>query len=259
VRKDDRQVSPLAALAITGAGFAAGTINTVVGSGSLITFPVLIALGYGSLVANVTNTVGLVAGSVSGAYGYRRELVGQRARVLRLGAVAATGGLTGGVLLLLAPKAFAAVVPALIIAAALLMAIQPRLAARLRRRADPSSAGRGRAVALVTGVALTAVYGGYFGAAQGVLLLALLGTLLTDDLQRLNGLKNVLAGIVNGVAAVLFACTGDVRWSVAGLLALGAVVGGQVGAAAARRVPAVVLRAVVVVGGLTVGLVLALR
>lgn len=261
-------MGPLQGLAVGAAGLVAGTVNTIVGSGSLVTFPVLLACGYSPLVANVSNTVGLVPGSVSGAIGYRRELAGQRGRVLRWAIAAAVGGLVGGVLLLAAPDTFEAVVPGLVIAAALLMAASPRLSARARARAGAAVGPAGRAalgvrreprlpVALAVG--LTGVYGGYFGAAQGVILLALLALLVEEDLQRLNAAKNVLASAINAVAAVLFILVSDVDWAVAAVLAVGSTVGGQLGAAAGRRIPARVLRAVVVVGGLGVGIVLLLR
>jgi len=252
-------VGPLQGLAIFAAGTVAGAINTIVGSGSLVTFPVLLAAGYPPLVANVSNTVGLVPGSVSGAIGYRRELRGQRSRLLRLGVASALGGLTGGLLLLAAPGTFEAVVPLLVIGAALLMAASPRLSARLRARTGMRGVRREPRVLVPLAVGLTGVYGGYFGAAQGVILLAFLGLLVADDLQRLNAAKNVLAGIVNGVAALLFVSVTHVDWAVVGVLAVGSTVGGQLGAAVGRRVPARVLRAVVVVGGLAVGTVLLLR
>jgi len=226
---------------------AAGAVNTIVGSGSLITFPTLLALGYPPVVANVSNTVGLVPGSISGAVGYRRELRGQGARLVALAAASVTGGLTGGVLLLMLPgSVFRGVVPVLILGACVLVALQPRLA----RRAAAGGGGRAHGgPALFAGVYATGVYGGYFGAAQGVILLALLAIFVDDSLQRLNGIKNVLAGLVNGVAAVLFVAAADVAWEAAGLLAAGAVVGGQIGAGVGRRIPARLLRAVVVAVG----------
>ncbi|HEY0559348.1 MAG TPA: sulfite exporter TauE/SafE family protein [Frankiaceae bacterium] len=269
----------LGGVAVAAAGLFAGTINTVVGSGSLVTFPVLLGVGYSPLVANVSNTVGLVPGSVSGAIGYRRELVGQRGRAVRLGACSLLGGLTGGLLLLGFPNAFRSIVPWLVIAAALLMAAQPRLSALLRARAErrtpaaavpagaPAAAGAPTApvtrpdsrIVLPVLVFATGVYGGYFGAAQGVVLLALLGILADDGLQRLNALKNVLAGVVNGVAAVLFILVSHVSWPAALLIGAGALVGGQVGAVVARRIPPAVLRAVISVGGVVVGVVLLVR
>ena len=253
-------MGPLGALAVVGAGFGAGTINTVVGSGSLVTYPVLIALGYSPLVANVSNTIGLAPGNFSGAIGYRRELKGQRARILWLGSYSLAGGLSGGLLLLAAPKAFSAIVPALIIFAALLMAVQPRLARWLRaRQASNATTDDQRKLVLPALVFATGVYGGYFGAAQGVILLALLGLSINDGLQRLNGLKNVLTGIVNGVAAILFMIASTPSWAVAGLIAVSSILGAQVGAAVARRIPDRVLRAIVVLGGLTIGIILAVR
>jgi uncharacterized membrane protein YfcA len=233
-----------------GAGFAAGTVNTIVGSGSLITFPTLLGLGYAPVVANVSNTVGMFPGSLSGAVGYRRELAGQRSRVVRLGLVAVLGGVTGGLLLIALPaEAFDRVIPFLILAACVLMAMQPRLSAILaRRRRDGETSGALIALA----VYLTAVYGGYFGAAQGVVLMAFLAILLTEDLQRLNGLKNVLVMLVNGVAALLFLVVAPIAWDAAVPLAVGAIGGGQLGAAIGRRIPTGVLRVVVVTAGTVV-------
>ena len=237
------------ALAIIGVGFAAGAINAIVGSGSLITFPTLVALGYKPVVANVSNTVGLAFGSISGAIGYRRELKGQGERLRVLAPASFVGGLTGGILLLTLPSSvFDAVVPALILVACGLVVFQPRLSRWIvdRRRVEPKHGG----LLLLAGVYLTGIYGGYFGAAQGVILLSLLGIFLVDDLQRLNGAKNVLAGIVNGTAAVLFAVSADVAWDVAGLIAVSSIVGGQVGALVGRRIPRPLLRAIIVVVGL---------
>jgi len=240
-------VHPLEALAIVAAGLAAGAINTIVGSGSLITFPTLLALGYPPVVANVSNTIGLVPGSLSGAYGYRRELAGQRERIVRLGVAAVAGGITGGVLLLVLPSsAFERIVPVLILVAVGLVAVQPRLAQVMARR---GSAGREHTLPLAIGVYLTGIYGGYFGAAQGVILIALLGIFLPDDLQRLNGLKNVLAFLVNAVAAILFIAVAPIAWPAAILLAIGSTIGGQVGARAGRRLPAPALRGVIIVVG----------
>ncbi|HEX6597416.1 MAG TPA: sulfite exporter TauE/SafE family protein [Acidimicrobiales bacterium] len=239
-------MSPGEALAILAAGLAAGTINTIVGSGSLITFPTLLAVGYAPVVANVSNTIGLVTGSISGAVGYRHELVGQAGRVRALAIAAVAGGLTGGVLLLVLPgSVFRGVVPVLILLACVLVAIQPRLARRAAERPRRAHGGPWLLLTIFT----TGIYGGYFGAAQGVLFIALLGIFLDDSLQRLNGLKNVLAAFVNGVAALLFIVAADVAWEAAGLLAAGAVVGGQVGAKVGRRIPAPWLRAVIVVVG----------
>ena len=223
-------------VAIAAAGLAAGAINTLVGSGTLITFPVLLAFGYAPVTANVTNTIGLVPGSVSGAIGYRRELAGQRARVLRLGAMSLAGGITGAVLLLVLPaSAFKAIVPVFIAIALVLTVLQPRLTRWLERPRDrPRAPGLGaRAVA----VYLTGVYGGYFGAAQGILLLAILGVALAQDLQRTNALKNVLAGLVNGVAGVYFVFAAHVDWGPAAIIA-GDLDRGRAAGCALRPAPA---------------------
>ena len=244
-------MSPLEAVAIVAAGLAAGTMNTIVGSGSLITFPTLLAFGYAPVLANVSNTIGLVPGSLSGAIGYRRELAGQRGRAIRLGTAAALGGLTGGLLLLALPAAaFEKIVPVLILVSVGLIALQPRLS---RALGDRRVAGREHTVPLVVTLYLTGIYGGYFGAGQGVIMMALLGVFLPDDLQRLNGLKNVLAVLINSVAAVLFIVFAQVAWAPAILLAIGAVVGGQVGATVGRRLPTKVLRTVIMVVGTVVG------
>ena len=240
-------MDPLEALAIAVAGVAAGTINTVVGSGTLVTFPVLLAFGYPPVVANVSNTIGLVPGSVSGAVGYRRELRGQGGRALRFGAMSLLGAVTGAILLLtLPPSAFKAIVPGFIAVALVLVVAQPRLSRRLAARRPPGGhAGAAPSLAVYA----SGVYGGYFGAAQGILLLAVLGLALPDDLQRINALKNVLALIVNLVAGIVFALVAHVAWAAAALVALGAVVGGQLGAHVGRRLPPAVLRAVIVVVG----------
>ena len=268
------------AVAILGAGMAAGTINTVVGSGTLITFPTLLAFGYPPLIANVSNTVGLVPGVLSGIYGFRRELVGQRKRLLFLGSGSLLGGVLGAILLLRLPaSAFNAIVPVLIGIALVLVVLQPRLAARMaaRRQAaadtgsdksdtadqigvpqqsedslervtDPGVARGGFLLwALVFG---TGVYGGYFGAAQGVLLLAFLGIAFTDPMAKLNGAKNVLAALVNGVAGVIFIALSPINWAVVALIACGSIVGGQIGARIGRRLPPMALRALIVCVGI---------
>ncbi|MFE5857836.1 sulfite exporter TauE/SafE family protein [Streptomyces sp. NPDC056500] len=257
---------------VLAAGLAAGTLNTVVGSGSLLTFPVLVALGYPPVVANVSNTIGLTPGSISGALGCRRELLAQKDRLLPLSIAAVLGGLAGGLLLLSLPAdSFRAVVPLLVLLAALLMALQPwltRLVAERRSRAAGQLAATTGATAVAAprtvgrllplSVFAVSVYGGYFGAAQGVLLLAQLAIVLDDDLRLLNGLKNLLQALVNLVAAVLFALTADVAWLPVLLVALGSIPGGLLGAALGRRVPASVLRAVVVTVGTVAGVALLL-
>jgi uncharacterized protein len=236
-------------LAIAAAGLAAGTINTVVGSGTLITFPVLLAFGYAPVTANVSNTVGLVPGSVSGAVGYRRELAGQRKQAIRLGTASVLGGITGAVLLLVLPaSAFEAIVPAFIALALLLIVLQPRLNRLLATRAAHSPhTGR----VLLLALYVTGVYGGYFGAAQGILLLGILGLALTQDLHRTNALKNVLAGLVNGVAGVYFILVAHIDWGPAAIIACSSIVGAQIGACYGRRLPPVALRGLIVVVGVT--------
>jgi uncharacterized protein len=235
-------------VAIALAGLAAGAINTVVGSGTLITFPVLLAFGYPPVTANVSNTIGLVPGSVSGAIGYRRELAGQRSRALRLGACSLVGGAAGAILLLVLPdEAFDAIVPAFIALALALVVAQPRIDRYLAERR--ARASREHGVMTPLGILATGVYGGYFGAAQGIMLLAVLGIAPPQDLQRSNALKNVLAGIANGVAGLVFAIAADVDWGVAALIAAGSIAGGQVGAAYGRRLSPRALRAAVVLVG----------
>lgn len=230
------------------AGLAAGTINTVVGSGTLITFPVLLAFGYAPVTANVSNTIGLVPGSVSGAIGYRRELSGQRSRAIRLGTMSVLGGVTGAVLLLVLPAAaFKAVVPVFIALALVLTLLQPRLNVWLvKREIDLDHRG-----AILTPLAIYAigVYGGYFGAAQGILLLGVLGVALTQDLHRTNALKNVLAGLTNGVAGVYFVFAAHVEWAPAAIIAVTSILGAQLGARYGRRLHPDALRALIVVVG----------
>jgi hypothetical protein len=278
----------LQALAIFAAGLAAGTINTVVGSGTLITFPTLLAFGYPPVLANVSNNVGLVPGVASGVHGYRAELVGQRRRLIRLGSASLCGGLVGAILLLVLPAgAFKAIVPALIGIALVMVVFQPRLAkwvaSRQRGRAVPAgdSDGNGGGTAGTAGapgtggpttvdvvvpvrqdtalqvggpvmwvlVFLSGVYGGYFGAAQGVLLLGLMGVAFTDSIQRINGVKNVLAGLVNGIAAVVFVLATHIDWGAAGLIAAGAIIGGQIGARVGRKLPPWALRVLIICVG----------
>jgi uncharacterized membrane protein YfcA len=226
------------------AGLAAGAINTVVGSGTLITFPVLLALGVPPVTANVSNTIGLVPGSFSGTWSYRRELDGQRGRLIRLGSASLLGGIAGALLLLVLPAGvFKAVVPVLIIVALGLVVAQPWLS----RAGQHGSAAH--PVLLWGAVLLTGVYGGYFGAAQGVLLIAILGTLLDADLQRMNALKNVLTGLVNGVAGVIFIALATPNWTYVAIIAVGSALGGQVGGIIGRRLSPAALRGIIVVVG----------
>ncbi|QBR91096.1 sulfite exporter TauE/SafE family protein [Nocardioides euryhalodurans] len=245
-------------VAILLAGVAAGTINTVVGSGTLITFPTLLAFGVPPVTANVSNTIGLVPGSVSGAIGYRRELAGQRSRLLRLASASLLGGTAGAVLLLVLPSAaFDAIVPALIGLGLVLVVTGPWISRRVAARAESRGGLPEHGAWWVwPAVALAGVYGGYFGAAQGVLLVAILGIGVADSLQRHNATKNVLAGLVNAIAAAVFIVVAHVDWAVAGLIAAGSIVGGQIGASVGRRLPPLVLRGVIVVVGVVALVVL---
>ena len=240
-------MTPFEAGAIFGAGIAAGTINTIVGSGSLVTFPTLLAFGYHPLDANVSNTVGLVPGSVSGAVGYRRELVGQRSRVLRLGVASGAGGLTGAMLLLAFPGAFASIVPVLIAVALILVAAGPRLSKALASHRHEESH---RSWPLVVLFFATAIYGGYFGAGMGIIMIALLMIFIPDTLQRLNGLKNVIAALINGVAGLFFVAVAPVHLDLVLLIAAGSILGGQLGAGVGRKLPAPVLRLAIIGVGL---------
>lgn len=236
------------------AGVGAGFINTVVGSGTLITFPTLLALGVPPVLANVSNTIGLTPGSFSGAWAMRPELVGQRRRILRLGPLSLVGGIVGAVLLLrLPPEAFVAIVPVLIGLGCVLVVLQPVLSRRVQTRreraGEPAAGPPGGPAWLGAGVLATGVYGGYFGAAQGVLLLGILGIGLDEPLPRVNALKNVLAMLVNGVAGVVFIVVSDVDWPVAAVIAVGSVLGAQLGARVGRRLPPTVYRVVIVAVG----------
>jgi uncharacterized membrane protein YfcA len=247
-------VTWLEMVAVALAGVAAGTINTVVGSGTLVTFPTLLAFGVPPVTANVSNNIGLVPGSFSGAWGYRRELRGQRERLVRLGSASLTGGVLGAVLLIALPAAaFRTIVPVLILTGVVLVIFQPAISRRVVARAERRGSGvpEHGAVWVWAMVLLTGIYGGYFGAAQGVLLMAIMGIGIQDSLQRLNGTKNVLAGLVNAVAALIFIAVAEVDWLIVALIAAGAVVGGQLGATVGRRLPPVVLRIVIVAVGLT--------
>ncbi len=233
------------------AGFAAGAINVAVGSGTLVTFPVLLAIGYSPLVANVSNTLGLVPASAAGAIGYRDELRNRRSQLVQFASASATGGVLGAVLLLTLPAgAFEVIVPVLVALAVLLVALQPLLSARVRS-VDRGSTRRTAGPVLFGAIFATGVYGGYFGAAQGVILLGVMGLALSSDLQEINAIKNVLAGVVNAVAALVFVVSADVAWGPVVLIAIGSAAGGTLGAKIARRLPPIALRALVVVVGLT--------
>lgn len=246
-------MGPVEAATVLLAGVAAGMVNTVVGSGTLITFPTLLACGLPSVSANVSNCVGLVFGSLTGTWGYRAELGGQRPVLVRLAPVSLLGAVAGALLLLWLPEAaFATIIPVLIgIALVLVLAQAPISRAAGARRERSGRPARTVGPGAMTGVMLSSVYGGYFGAAQGVLLIGMLGALLDEPLQRVNALKNLLAAIVNGVAAVTFIVVrpDSVSWIAVTMIAAGSVLGGLTGAGIGRRLPPAWLRAVVVVVG----------
>jgi len=245
-------VSVLEVLAILAAGMAAGTINTIVGSGTLVTFPVLLFLGFPPLSANVSNNIGLVAGGVSGSYGYRHELTGNARTLRRLMPLSFVGSVIGAALLLVLPAAaFKAIVPALIVVALVLVLFGPRLQATGAAHHHDEAAPRWHTWLIGVGVLVAGMYGGYFGAAQGVLLMGLFSALSTEPLQRLNGYKNVLSLIVNFVAAIMFVifARDQINWVVALLIGIGAFVGGIVGARVGRRIPPTALRGLIILIG----------
>src|SRR5688572_20296320 len=250
--------------AVAAAGFCAGGINAVVGSGTLVSFPVLLAVGLPPVPATISNSLGLIAGNLSGSIGYRRELRGQRPLLLRLLPASVLGALTGAFLLLHLPAAsFEAIVPVLIGIAVVLVAVQPAVQRRV-----PTAGGAperrvtgARLAGLFAGAYATGTYGGYFAASQGVLQIGIFGLLLRESLQRLNALKNVLTLTVNTVAAGAYVvvATDRIDWTAAGLLAVGSLVGGHVSARFGRRLPSAVLRTAIVVLGVVAMGVLANR
>jgi uncharacterized protein len=253
-------------LLLAGAALVAGAVNAVAGGGSLLSFPALLAVGYPALTANVTNSVALTPGYLGGTVGYRRELAGQRARILALGATSATGAVVGAFLLLVSSAAlFERIVPLLIFLACGLLAAQPRLARLVRERREdpgggPTPSGRagldGHTVALFAAQFLAAVYGAYFGAGVGIMMLAILGIFVADTLQRLNALKGLMSLLVAVVAAVAFALFADVSWVAVAVMAAASLLGGQLGVMLARRLNDQALRWLVIAFGITVGVYL---
>ena len=251
-------MSTVEIIAIFLAGVGAGTINTVVGSGTLITFPTLIAFGFPPVTATMSNAIGLVPGNVSGTWGYRRELAGQGPRLRWQIPASFLGAITGAWLLLHLPeKTFLTVVPILLVIALILVVIQPRLQTWVRRRAeaagrDQAVVGRGRFAALIVLTFLVGIYGGYFAAAQGILLVGVMGALLPESMQRINAAKNLLVLVVNVVAATAYTIVAfdRIAWGAAGLIAVGSPIGGFIGAGVGRKLSPVALRAVIVLLGL---------
>lgn len=249
------------ALVIALAGMAAGTINTIVGSGTLVTFPTLLFFGYPPVSANISNSLGLVAGGVSGAWGYRHELRSLGPMLARLAPVSFLGSVIGALLLLWLPaEAFEAIVPVLIGLALLLVVFGPALN-RWAASQHATTLSTGRWVALLLGILLAGMYGGYFGAAQGVLLIGVMSVLLPLGLQQINGIKNVLGMIVNLVAAVVFLVVQpeQINWAIAGLIAAGSLVGGVIGAKIGRAMPPWLLRGAIVTIGIVAIVVLLTR
>jgi uncharacterized membrane protein YfcA len=244
-------VTPETVGLLAGAGLLAGGVNAVAGGGSLISFPALLAAGYPAVTANVTNTVALFPGYAGSVAGGRLELDGQGARVRAIAVTSVVGAIGGAVLLLTTPgEVFRSIVPFLILLACGLLLAQPRLAAMVQRRTE-SDAGH-RSPTLQLAVLLAAVYGAYFGAGLGVLLLGVLGIFLAEQLRRVNALKNVLSLVINAVALVAFGVFGPVAWEAVLVVATTSLAGGYLGARVARRIPSGVLRAGVVVYGVVV-------
>lgn len=255
------------------AGFWAGMINVVVGSGTLVTFPVLLLFGYPPLTANISNNIGLVAGGLSGTWGYRRELAPNKEMIKRLLPASVLGGLAGALLLLVLPEsAFSTIVPVLIVLGLVMVvagpAFQRRMAARREAKTTsaqspqspisavvPSAPSAGLVaqggVGLIAGIFVLGMYGGYFGAAQGILIVGLMGIMTTLALQQINAIKNVLTTAVNGVAAITFMIVAwdSIDWRITALIAVGAMLGGLVGAKFGRKLPPVALRSTIVVVG----------
>jgi len=244
-------VEILSSILVFFAGLWAGTINAVVGSGTLVTFPVLIALGVAPVVASMSNAMGLVAGTAAGAWGYRRELAGRGRQLLKLMPASLLGGITGAWLLLHLPeKVFAYVAPVLLVAALLMVLFQPKLQAWIRNREqNPEHAikDKSHGILLVVLIYLAGVYGGYFVAAQGILLVGILGVFLSGTMQNANAMKNILTLTVNMVAAVsyLIFAFDRINWWVVLLIAVSSTIGGLLGSKVGRKLSPKVLRGVI--------------
>jgi uncharacterized protein len=233
---------------LAAAGFAAGAVNAVAGGGSLLSFPALLGAGYGSVTANVTNAVAVLPGYLGGSLAYRRELRGQRSRIVALSATSAVGAVLGAVILIVSPASvFEAIVPFLILGSCALLAAQPLLSRVIEPREQHGPW-------LIAGAFLASIYGGYFGAGLGILLLAVLGLTLDDSLQRLNALKGLLSFVIGLASVIYFALFGPVAWGPAALMAVTSLAGGQAGVAVARRLKPGPLRALIVAFGVGVAI-----
>jgi len=240
------------------AGFLGGAVNSVAGGGSLISFPALLAVGYPGVTANMTNTVALWPGYVGSSVAYRKELEGPRSRAIVLATTCILGGIGGSVLLLTTPASvFKQAVPWLILLACALFALQPLATRSLAKRQAPSK--EHRSLGLHVAVLLAAIYGAYFGAGLGIVLLAVLGLAIPDSLQRLNGLKQVLSVVINSVAVVAYGVFGPVAWTAVAIMAVASLAGGRLGGGFARRLSPILLRVVVLGFGVTVGCILLAR
>ncbi len=250
-------MTPADSALVAAAGALAGAVNAVAGGGTLVTFPALLATGMAPVTANVTSSVGLLTGYAGGSVAYRRELAGQGPRMRSLGPASVLGGVTGAVILLVTPAAaFRTVVPFLILLSTALLALQPPLAAAVTRHRRGETAGDEVTWVVRVAVFVGAVYGSYFGAGLGVLLLGVLGVLIDDELQRLNALKGLLSLLINVVGVVVFVLSGRVAWGYAAILAVAAYLGGTLGVGVARRLPPTLLRGAVVTLGVVVACVL---
>jgi uncharacterized membrane protein YfcA len=251
-------VDVLGTALLAGAGVAAGVVNAIAGGGSLISFPALLAFGYPTVAANVTNTVALWPGYIGGAAGYRSELTDQRGRLVEFSVTSVVGAAVGCVLLLITPEGvFDALVPILIAVSSLLLAVQPWLKNKIT--GSDRLSGRRHQILLHAGIFLGGVYGAYFGAGLGVMLLGILGVFIHDHLQRVNAIRAVLALVINTVAFAAFALFGPVRWYAVAVMAVASLAGGFFGARVARRLSPAVLRGVIVTFGFGVGVALALH
>lgn len=253
-------MTPLSGLLLAVAGFAGGAVNSAAGGGTLLVFPALLATGLPAVTANITASVGMLVGTLGGSIAYRGELGGQRRRIRWFGVASVIGGVSGALLLLATPgDGFRAIVPYLLLTAVALLLLGPRLSAGLR--------ARGRAPTREDDVtwhgfvllSLVTIYGSYFGAGLGVVLLAILGIVLDEDFQRINALKSVLLTVANGAGVAVFIARGHVSWGYAAVVGIAAFAGGTVGARAARRLPTAWLRATVAILGTTVAIVLLIR
>jgi hypothetical protein len=248
---------PTGYVVLATAAFIAGVMNSLAGGGTLLTFPALMTVLtplYGSTaaaVANATSTVALLPGSIAGTWGYRREYAAARNFALKMLLPSLLGGWTGSRLLVLYPGHFTPLVPWLILTAAVLFLIQQPLSQVLKRKqAEHLPVATGGKLAVLIGFQfLVATYGGYFGAGIGILMLTALGFMGVTSIHHANGVKTLLASVINGVAVVEFVAGGLVKWKYAGVMAIAAIVGGYVGARVARRLPATYMRWVVVLIG----------